>query len=216
MGKIIGTIIMLGALAGIFFTAQEYWQKRHGGKNPFVDTLTPLIRLHVAKKVGSEEGSSASEASFMTILYYAHRAAAEGHDLISTVKSAASAAGAGKSEAARMATSINENVTLAKKMGVFGQANNEVAMERGDSPVATAKGWEDERMVIGHTLSPVLAPEAAYAIPNLIIMPECIRDMQTERVTTATTELARKWLVDQIIFPASKIDIEERMRASKN
>jgi len=84
---------------------------------------------------------------------------------LETVKRAATEAGAEQSEAARIGAAVHENVLFAKSMGVFADTANAIGMERGEPPTAHAPGLEDERLVVGYNLSPVLAPEASFAIP---------------------------------------------------
>ena len=200
--KILVALLILGAFYGCYELYLDYAAKEHLARNPWVVRMTPLIKMHTVKQMqGGDETSS--EASYLTIVYLAWQAAEGGYSSLDTIKRAAVAAGAEPNEAARIGAAVHENMTFAKTMGVFSDAANAVGMERGESPVIHAKGWEDERLVVGYILSPLLAPEAAFAIPNLRLMPESVRDMSSDRVTSATVETARKWLTDKIIYPDS-------------
>ncbi len=200
--KVFATLLIAAALFGCYQLYLEYATSQRLARNPWLARMTPLIRLHTAKEVKGG-GEKASESSYLRLLYLAWQASEDGYSALDTAKRAAAAAGAEQSEAARIGAAIHENVQIAKSMGVFDDVGNAVGMERGEPPTAHAKGWEDERLVVGYNLSPVLAPEAAFAIPNLRLMPESVRDMLTDRATSATVELARKWVVDKIIYPES-------------
>lgn len=200
--KILGTLLILGALYGGYELFSQYAAAERHEKNPWVLRMTPLIKMHTAKQIQSGK-ESASDASFITLLYLAWQAEESGYNEMETIKRAATAAGALPSEAVRIATAVHENVMFAKSWDVFSDASNAVRMERGETPVMQAKGWEDEPLVVGHQLSPLLAPEAAFAIPNLRLMPESVREMSSDRVSNALVDLARRWATDKIIFPES-------------
>lgn len=212
--NVLVTLLLLGALYGCYELFLEHQAAQHASNNPWVSRMTPFIKMHTTKQVASGN-ESASEASYLTLLFLGWQAAEDGYSTLDTVKRAAAAAGADQSEAARIGAAIHENVQFAKSMGVFTDASNGVKMERGEPPVAHAKGWEDELLVVGWNLSPVLAPEAMFAIPNLRLMPQAVRDMTAEKYNAATTELARKWLTDQIIYPDSYRAIAKKAQETK-
>lgn len=208
------TVLMLAALYGCYEMFLEKQAERRLANNPWVSRMTPFIKMHTTKQVaGGNE--TASEGSYLTLLFLGWQAGESGYSMLDTVKRAAAAAGADQSEAARIGAAIHENIQFAKSMGVFGDPSNGVKMERGEQPIAHAKGWEDELLVVGWNLSPTLAPEAMFAIPNLRLMPQAVRDMTAEKYNAATTELARKWLTDKIIYPDSYRAIAQRAQESK-
>lgn len=210
IGKTLSTLLVIGGLVAVYFIYQDFWRDELKRRNPWVERLTPLIRPHLARHVGTPEAEAATEANFLTIVFTAWRAGEEGHEMTETVKNAATAAGAKDGEAARISAAIAENVKNAKSFEVFSNPNNVMSLERGEPPICGAKGWEDELVVVGHQLSPVLAPEAAFAIPNLRLVPESVRDMETDQITIQVVDLARKWLSEGIVFPASLKEIEKR------
>lgn len=198
--NLIGTLLVILALYGGYTMYIEHANSERLANNPWATRMAPLIRLHSVRQM-HEGGDAASEASFLTILYLAWQAAESGYSDLETVKRAAASAGADSSEAARIAASVHDSVLFAKSMDVFTDPSNPIRLERGEPPIAHSKGWEDELLVVGHVLSPLLAPEASYAIPNLRLMPEAVRAMTSVRASKATAELARKWATDKIIFP---------------
>lgn len=205
MGKLLGFLIIAGGIAGLFFVYQDYAAKEKANRNTWEKTMALGLRLHTAASVraAGEDGTVAGEGSFLRILYQAHRAEQDGYSVLDTVKKAAVAAGATSAEAAYIANSVVENLRVAREMGALSDPSNVLNMERGEPPVAKAKGWEDEKLVMGHRISPLLVPEAAYAIPNLVLVPESVRDMQDDTVTPATVDLVRKWLVEKMVGPDS-------------
>lgn len=208
MRNFIVMLLILGALYGGYKIYSERAAAERLARNPWSARMTPLIRAHTSKQILAGSGAS-GDAGYYTILYLAWQAAESGYSDLESVKRAATAAGADSGEATRIAAAVHENVMFAKSMGVFTDPNNPIRMERGEPPVSHAEGWEDELLVTGHLLSPLLAPEAAYALPNLRLMPEVVRDMATARVTKATADLARKWAADKIISPETAKAISE-------
>ena len=68
---------------------------------------------------------------------------------------------------------------------------------------------------MGHVLSPVVAPEAALSLANLVLMPKRMRDMQNEDLTGFSPEMSKKWLSERIITPESHQAILEILSTKK-
>jgi hypothetical protein len=131
-----------------------------------------------------------------------HEAERGKYNVQDTLNSAAGAApGAGQSK--MIADTLMENYQLAQRLGVFDEPANVLAMERGDAPVATVAGWEDEKLAVTHRVSPLLAPEAARSLANLILIPEALRDAQLPGAIGFTTDTIKKWVKEGLISPVS-------------
>ncbi|MBX7210938.1 MAG: hypothetical protein K1X78_21715 [Verrucomicrobiaceae bacterium] len=212
--KILATVLIVAALYGSYVLFMEHQERQRQSRNPWVARMAPLIKLHLGPGSGAgvADGAKAGESTYLAIVYQAWEAAENGYNATDTVKQAAAAAGADAGEVGRIGSSVHENMQFAKSMGVFSSPPNAMKMERGEPPVITAKGWEDEPLVVTNILSPVLAPEAAFAIPNLRLVPESVRNITTERVNAATVELARKFLNERVIYPETRRAIEDKAR----
>lgn len=210
--KIFGTLLIGGALIGIYFIYQDYWAGEHRARNVWTGRLEPLLRPHTIKHLRAGGAAEVNDASFYSILYLAAQADEHEYDVFDTVKSAAIAAGASPSEAQRIAGAVQDNIQFLRSMNALKDPANLVRLEQGQAPLAGLKGWEDEPLVVSHRLSPVLAPEAANAIPNLHLVPESVRNMASERVNDQVAELARKWLSDEIIYPDTYHAISEQAK----
>jgi hypothetical protein len=108
---------------------------------------------------------------------------------------------------------LEENYAIAKKLGIFEELSNIMKMRDGMNPTAKSKGWEDERVVVGHLLTPIIAPEAARSLANLVIMPAAVRDMQSDELAGFSLEQSKKWLAEHIIVPDSHHLVEERLNS---
>lgn len=201
--RIFGTLLILGALVGCYFVYQDYWTKEFKERNPWFTRLAPLIKPHTLAARKSSEGGVASDASFIMIIQMAWQAGEDGYSPKEAVRGGAVQAGASPDEADAIAAAIDENLQFAKKMEVFSDLKNPVSMERGEPPIATAKDWVDEPLVVGHHLPVVLAPEMAHALPNLRLLPRIVRDMLADRIGREEMVLAKKWLQLKLLAPES-------------
>jgi hypothetical protein len=212
--KIFGTLLIIGALFGCYFVYQDYWKEEWKARNPWVKRMAPLIGPHTHKAKSSPEGGVASEASYIMILHMAMQAGEDGYNAIEAIKTAAIEAGASPGEADQISTSIWENLQLAKKMDVFTDLKNPIAMERGEPPLAQTADWKNEPLVVGNIISPILAPELAYSLPNMRLVPKVVRDMADDRVNKSTLEYAKKWLITKLITPESFARVTQKASES--
>ena len=204
MGKFFTTLILLGGIAGVFVVTKDYFASQKVKSNPWIEDLRKLIVKQSADEelTQVEDPWFADEGRFFRILSLMYETERGKYSAAETLLSAASA-GLRPGEAKMVAESLLESYQLAKQLGVFDEPNNLLLMERGEAPVATSKGWEEEKLAVGHRVSPVLAPEASRSLVNLVLMPESLRDMQSDKVTSFTTDTIKKWRSENIITPES-------------
>jgi hypothetical protein len=126
-----------------------------------------------------------------------------GYSVSDTLRKGVEGTSARPGEGRMISDLLNENYRVLKQLDVFDELGNLLKMERGQAPVAKAAEWEDEEVVVGYVLSPLHAPEAAYSLANLLLLPESARNMQTEALVNFSPEIAKKWLVERIITPES-------------
>lgn len=214
MGRFLTTVIIGLGIAGLFFVAQDYFAEQKVKKNPWVEEIRYLI-THAQEK--EAEGSAndpwfTDEGRFFSLLAAMHETERTKYDLENTLMSATSGLPAAK----LVQESLLANYEMAKTLGVFNQPTNLLAMENGDAPVATARGWEDHKLAVGHRISPLLAPEAAKALVNMLLMPEALRDMQVVDAGGFTLETVKKWSQEKLISPESAEAIAELVRVRDN
>ena len=214
--RFFGTILIIGALVGCYFVYQDYWAKEFKDRNPWITRLAPLIKPHLHNAGDAKESGMASDASFMMILQMAWQAGEDGYSPRSAVQGAALQAGAPAAEADAIADAVNDNLLFAKKMEVFSDLKNPVNMERGESPVAVAKDWVDEPLVVGHRLPVSLAPELAHALPNLRLMPRFARDMATDQIGKDEMILAKRWVQLKFLRPESMARLLEKAKEERS
>lgn len=213
MNKLIGFLIIIGGLSGGYMLYQDYAAKEKERRNPAADEIRRVIAetLKPQNLSNTEDPWYASEAALFRILAYLNTAEQEKYSVGETINAAVSESGARPGVGKIIGSMLEENYALAKRLGIFNELGNVMKMRDGLNPTAKAKGWEDERIVAGHLLSPTIAPEAARSLANLVLMPASVRDMQSDDLSGFTSEQSKKWLAERIIEPASHKIVEERL-----
>jgi hypothetical protein len=209
MGKTGGFLIVLLGLLGAFFIAKDKLAERKENTNPWVARLKPIIEALAKPEVSADSEAPwyDGQADFMALLAMMHRCESNNFPLDKTFTAAVSTVGQRSGAQRMIVENMLDNYALAKTLGVFKDPANLLRMERGDPPYAKSGGWEEELVVSGHKLSPIIAPEAASSLVNLVLMPEAARDMQTHEVRGFTNEHIKKWREEGVISPASAKDL---------
>ena len=217
MSRFIGFLIIIGGLVGTYFVYQDFAASRKEKHNRFADEIRGLIQDHgVESKLASKDlPGSGNNGSFYQILGLMHEAERHQYSVADTAKNAVTGSNMRPGEAKMVMETLLENYRIARQLGVFEDLSNALRMERGEAPVSKAKGWEDEPLTVGHVLSPVVAPEAALSLANLVLMPKRMRDMQNEDLTGFSPEMSKKWLSERIITPESHQAILEILSTKK-
>jgi hypothetical protein len=199
--RILHVLILLGGLLGVFMVYNDYANKEKKRRNVHTEQVRMLIADTVKSTAlkGDEDFTHSDDATVFRILAMMHQAEGDGYSSSDTALQAASSSGARGSVAKMIAERLNENYATAKKLGVFEDLNNMLRMDRGLQPTAHAKGWEDQRLTTGHVLSPLVAPEASRSLANVVVMPEIVRNMQTEDLGGFSFEQSKKWLAEGLI-----------------
>lgn len=217
MSRVFGFLIILGGLLGAFFLYKDYAAKTKEKRNVSSEEIRRIIAasLKMEDLEGREDPWFANEGAVYRILARLHEAEKGHYNVSQTLTTAVSGSGARSGEGKLIVEMLNNNYSIAKKLGVFEDLGNVLKMEQGRAPIARGKGWEDEPLAIGHVLTPVLAPEAATSLANLVLMPVTARNMQTDELNGFGYEHAKKWLSEQIITPDSMRAITERLDKKK-
>lgn len=215
MNKLIGLLIIIGGLSGGYILYKDYSAKEKDRRNPSADEIRRIIAdtLKPQDLASKEDPWYASEAAVFRILAYLHTAEQEHYSVGETIKTAVSGSGARAGQGKIITDMLEENYAIAKKLGIFEELSNIMKMRDGMNPTAKSKGWEDERVVVGHLLTPIIAPEAARSLANLVIMPAAVRDMQSDELAGFSLEQSKKWLAEHIIVPDSHHLVEERLNS---
>ncbi len=212
MGKILVFLLFLGAGIGVYKIYEDYKLKQKEERNIWPQHVASIMKLHTARQTLNGQ-IFGGESSFFQLLYLAYQIERDGYPLLDTLKRGASMAGADASEAPLMAAALLDNLSRARKLGAFNDPANLPKMERGENPVATSPGWEDERLTVGYKLSPLFGAELSTTLSNMVVMPEPIRDMQTDLMPPEAQTLSSQWLAARMISPECANAIREKIKA---
>lgn len=210
MGKVLVFLLFLGAGFGVYKIFEEYKAKQKASRNLWPDRMAAIMRLHASKTLMSGE-ILGNQASFLQLVYLAYQAEQDGYPVLDTLRSAYGMAGMDNNEGPLVSSAVFDNLTRARQLGAFQDPANLPRMERGDPPVANAPGWEGEPLVVGYKISPVLGAELSAVLPNLVIMPESARDMQTDLLPPEAKTLVNQWLSIRMISPEAATAIREKI-----
>ena len=212
MGRILILLLFLGAGYGTYQIFLDYKAKQKEERNVWPSKLSGLMSLHSSKKLLAGE-LYGTESSFLQLLYLCYQIDQDGYPLLDTLKRGASMGGADATEAPLMAAAILDNYNRAlSTFGVFQDPANLLKMERGDPPIALSSGWEDEPLVVGYKISPLLGAELSATLPNMVIMPESVRNMQTNLTPPEAHALNANWLGARMISPECSTAITEKIK----
>lgn len=214
MGKILAFLLFLGAGIGVYKVFHEFKEKQREERNSWPQRIAGIMRYHTAQNTLSGE-IIGGETSFIQLIYLAYQVERDGFPLLDNISRAASAAGAVTGEAPLIAASVLENLQRAKTLGIFQDPANLPRMERGERPIATAPGWEEEPVGVGFKISPLLGAELSATLPNMVLMPEAIRNMQTDITPPETDRLISMWLSIRMISPECATAAREKVKADK-
>lgn len=215
MGKLLVFLLFLGAAIGVYKIYEDYKFKQKEARNTWPDRVAAVMKLHTARNTLNGQ-ILGGETSFFQLLYLAYQIEREGYPLLDTLKRGASQAGADASEAPLMAAAVLDNLNRARKLGAFSDSANLPKMERGENPVSTTPGWEDERLTVGYKLTPLFGAELSTTLSNMVVMPEAIRDMQTDLTPPEAQTLAGQWLGARMISPECANAIREKIKADSD
>lgn len=212
MGRILVFLLFLGAGYGVYQIFLDYKAKQKQERNQWPSKLSGLMALHSSKKLLAGE-LYGNESSFLQLLYICYQIDQDGYPLLDTLKQGASLGGADSTEAPLLGAAILDNYLRARNtFGIFQDPANLLKLERGAPPTAVSPGWEDEQLVVGYKISPLLGAELSATLPNMVVMPESIRNMQTDLTPPEAQFLNSQWLGARMISPECSTAITEKIK----
>jgi hypothetical protein len=213
MGKIIGFIIIVGGILGLYKVFQDFTATQKAKSNKYIAKLRPLIQVHLAEEdlAETEDPTYTAEGNFFRIIAMLNEAERNQFPVQPTLASALSGTSAPKGAAKMIEEQVMQNYSMAKSLGVFKDPKNMLSMEIGETPLADVPGWDDEPLAVGHMLSPLLAPEAAKSLVNLVLQPKSVRDMENGSLGSFGREHAIKWSREGVITMESARAIVEKI-----
>lgn len=117
-----------------------------------------------------------------------------------------------ESEIDAFKAAILTNRQLCDEYGVFDDSEGIMMMENGRSPKVAKGALKGDKLLIGHLVSPLLAPEAKNSFANLVITPESVIGLQTEDPDRSVVNAAGRLRQIRAIGPSTLERIKKRER----
>ena len=183
------------------YAVRQYEKEAEAKRSHWPRQIAKFMENHVAKHSVAALSADEGVATFYQILYQSHTAKEEVTDLGATLREAATIAGATANEASAIAASIEQNLATARQLGVFEDITNLLRLERGEPPIATASGWADEPLAVGHLIPPAHVPSLLRSLPNMVLEPQIVRDFQSDEITPEMLPTVRQFQGNRLIAP---------------
>lgn len=209
MTRFVAILLFIGGL----IYGWSFLQKKQAGNR--AKAVAAQLAPHLSDQPASADAAETArkaEANIYWILYYFDKLVTEGMDPASVLRDACEQIAMPESKSSILRSNLMANYETAKKYRIFDDITNVVKLEQGIPPLMKMSGWEDEPVAIEYIISPSIAPEAAGATANFVVMPGIVSDALRPRITVNIVEQARAMEKARIITKAS---LEELMALSK-
>jgi hypothetical protein len=211
--RLLGILILIVALIAGYSLLMQNRQERESRYH--VSQFKPYVEKLTAGGRTGQRSLLPNEASLFELLFFLHKSESAGVNLDEMISGAFDELKLPDGFTGLAKESIRTNYDLAKKFQLFDDLENALKLERGEAATIKAQGWQDEKVVVGQIVSPLLAPEAAQSLPNLQLMPEPVRDAITEMPTAFTLERAGVFERNQIITRESLDRVKAMLPAAR-
>lgn len=203
-------LLVLFVIAGLIYGWFKIKENRKGRQDhQWVSELVPLIGKFTS---GSPDKKSAvtqtDEAAFYQLLYFFHNAEEHGVDMNFTSTAPDEEATPWVDMSAKLDAackdlnvptlssvvkeSLKANYAEAKRLHLLDDLDNALSLEHGEPAFIKLPGWEKEKAVMAHVISPLYGPEAAHNLANMQILPASVRDVMDVKPTPAMMDRARR------------------------
>lgn len=200
MTRFLAILLFIGGLIyGWFFLKKK--QAENSAK-----AVAAQLAPHLSDQPVSPDAAETvkkSEANLYWILFYFDKLATEGRDPATVLSDACEQISMPEQKSSVVRSVLMANYETAKKYRIFEDITNVVKLEQGIPPLMKMTGWEDEPVSVGYIIPPEIAPEAAGATANFVLMPGIVSDAQGPKLTSQMMEQARTMEKAKIITKAS-------------
>jgi hypothetical protein len=177
--KIVFVIVLL--VAGYF------WYDRWQSKTEGTDRMDQILTLIEENKnlPASASGKRAGESLYrvLALLRSFEKSSDEslGVMLDDMFKKAVEAERLTNDEVPVLDAAINANLKVCRELGVF-EDDGMTMMEAGRPPTIRSGPFSRDKLIIGHLVPPLIAPEAKKHFANLVLTPESVFALQNEDI----------------------------------
>ena len=154
----------------------------------FVEQLAELFRNHPNE--GPEETAVRSLFSIMALLQEPRPDELE--DTAELVRQAARTSERLRRQSELLVEALVENEQSLEQLGL-NTPEAALILITGRSPQIASGPWAGETLIVGRRLSPLKAPEARFALPNLIMVPESVGNARMPEHSVDQDQLIRRF-----------------------
>jgi hypothetical protein len=183
-------LVAVGMYSGWILLQRDRAKKIEDG---WAQQCSKVIKKQANGEVMILTPGAPDEEAFFKTLHFMRKAEMDGRDLTEMLGTACEKLGIGGEKRALIRDALMVNFETARKLKVFDDPMNMVRLEQGQPALIALAGWEGEPLSVGVVLPSVHAPELSNHLINLVLMPSCVRDAQTDRLTKDMTDAARKF-----------------------
>lgn len=201
-------LIIAGLISGWF-----YLQKKRVESS--AKAWAAQLAAHLPDQVleaDTAETKKKAETNVYWILFYFDKLAVGGMDPVTVLADACDQLKMTTEQSTVLRNNLMANYEAAKKYRIYEDVTNIVKLEQGIPPLMKMSGWEDETVALSYIIPPSMAPEAAGATANFMLMPAIVNDAQGGRVTTSMVDQAKAMERAKII---TKTSLEELVATAK-
>ncbi|WP_265596314.1 hypothetical protein [Verrucomicrobium sp. BvORR106] len=183
-------IVAVGMYSGWILLQRDRAQKIEDG---WALQCSKVLDAQANGRIVIASPGSPDEGAFFKILHFMRKAEMEGRDLQAMVGAACEKLSITGDKRGLIQDALIANYETARKLKVFDDPMNMVRLEQGQAALIALVGWQGEPVAVGVVIPPVHAPELSNHLINLVLLPSCVRDAQTDRLTKEMTDAARKF-----------------------
>ena len=176
-------VFVIGLLVGGYFW-YDNWQKQNASENRMIALLDLVGENQALPDTATIEEAGVPLLKLLVKLhhYEKYENVKDARDLLDTVFERAVAEqriDSTEVDAFRTAIIVNRKLCV-EEYGVFDDPEGILMMENGRSPKVAKGAFKGDKLLVGHFVSPILAPEAKNAFANLVLTPESVFALQTD------------------------------------
>ena len=213
-------VFVIGLLVGGYFY-YDRWHKQNESEKRMVVMLDLIQENKELPESASVEQAGVPLFKLMVKIhnYGTYEKVTEFDELLKSIfKRAVQEERIAESDQEAFMTAILTNRKLCLAYGIFDGSEGILMMENGRSPKVTKGAFKGEKLIVGHFVPPMLAPEAKNSFANLVLTPESIFALQNEDPDRGIISAAGQLREIRAIAPGTleRIKVKERdLRAYK-
>ena len=185
IGEHFWKIVFVIALLVGGYMYYDRWQEKTESENRMIALLDLLEESKALPKAASIEKAGVPLFKLMLQLhnYERYENVTDVEEMLDTIfKRAVEEQRLSNEEVDPFRVAIVTNLDMCEQYGIFEDPDALLMMENGRSPKVSRGAFKGDKLLIGHFVSPTLAPDAKNTLPNLVLTPETVFGLQNDHI----------------------------------